>query len=144
MRVRDDRGAVLRSCRRIGDKELELDWREQGAFLKARSAGVPKWALGLDAGLLAWGCVWAGIGFPRIHTAARWAIYVGGLCFWIGAALVARKLAWPARFRGQRAACLGVGVCPACAYAIENAERDEDDCVVCPECGAAWRMRESA
>jgi hypothetical protein len=33
--------------------------------------------------------------------------------------------------------------CPSCAYKIGHAEAEGDGCVVCPECGAAWRMRDS-
>jgi hypothetical protein len=32
------------------------------------------------------------------------------------------------------------GVCYCCAYHIAPLPREEDRCVVCPECGAAWRV----
>lgn len=32
------------------------------------------------------------------------------------------------------------GRCPACAYPIGELEPEADGCVVCPECGAAWRV----
>jgi hypothetical protein len=32
------------------------------------------------------------------------------------------------------------GVCHACAYDIARCERDDDGCIVCPECGLAWRF----
>jgi len=30
--------------------------------------------------------------------------------------------------------------CPSCAYRIAGLEAEDDGCVVCPECGAAWRV----
>jgi hypothetical protein len=30
--------------------------------------------------------------------------------------------------------------CPSCAYGIGHAEAEADGCVVCPECGAAWKI----
>lgn len=31
-----------------------------------------------------------------------------------------------------------MGICPSCGYSLKHLNQD-DDCVVCPECGAAWR-----
>ncbi|MEO1278049.1 MAG: hypothetical protein AAFV77_03740 [Planctomycetota bacterium] len=33
------------------------------------------------------------------------------------------------------------GLCLACGYCITQIEPEADGCRVCPECGAAWRMR---
>jgi len=38
------------------------------------------------------------------------------------------------------AAMTRAGLCPACAYNINEIQPDPDGCTVCPECGAAWRM----
>lgn len=36
---------------------------------------------------------------------------------------------------------VAVGVCPACAYPLDReVEQEDDGCVVCPECGSAWRL----
>lgn len=32
------------------------------------------------------------------------------------------------------------GQCPACGYGVADMDVSEDGCVVCPECGGAWRM----
>jgi hypothetical protein len=32
------------------------------------------------------------------------------------------------------------GLCPSCAYKIDELVPEPDGCTVCPECGAAWRM----
>ena len=31
------------------------------------------------------------------------------------------------------------GRCPACAYPLAGLAPQADGCIVCPECGAAWR-----
>ncbi|HLP83448.1 MAG TPA: hypothetical protein VK157_03795 [Phycisphaerales bacterium] len=41
-----------------------------------------------------------------------------------------------------REAWKGAKRCPACRYDMRGLEPDEDDCTPCPECGAAWDMRE--
>jgi hypothetical protein len=41
-----------------------------------------------------------------------------------------------------RVALKARGRCPACRYDIRGLEPDEDACTRCPECGAAWDMRE--
>jgi len=38
------------------------------------------------------------------------------------------------------AAMTRAGLCPSCAYQIDEIEPDDDDCTVCPECGGAWRI----
>ena len=35
--------------------------------------------------------------------------------------------------------CLKWGVCASCGYALRDATEHEDGCVVCSECGAAWK-----
>ncbi len=32
------------------------------------------------------------------------------------------------------------GQCPACGYDVADIDADADGCIVCPECGGAWRM----
>lgn len=32
------------------------------------------------------------------------------------------------------------GLCPACAYRIDDCQPEADGCTVCPECGGAWRV----
>jgi len=47
----------------------------------------------------------------------------------------------PARTSREMAAgLLSCGRCPSCTYKIGHVVEDHDGCVVCPECGAAWRM----
>lgn len=34
------------------------------------------------------------------------------------------------------------GLCPSCAYRIDEIGPEPDGCTVCPECGAAWRIQD--
>jgi len=33
--------------------------------------------------------------------------------------------------------------CASCCYLLDDLEAAQDHCVVCPECGAAWRLKEA-
>ncbi len=49
----------------------------------------------------------------------------------------------PFRFREQRrvvAVYLAEQLCPSCAYSLAGIPGADDGCVVCPECGGAWRL----
>jgi hypothetical protein len=37
------------------------------------------------------------------------------------------------------APCLKWGVCASCGYSLRDALEQDDGCVVCSECGAAWK-----
>lgn len=34
---------------------------------------------------------------------------------------------------------LRIGRCPQCAYALQGLTTEDDGCIICPECAAAWR-----
>lgn len=36
-----------------------------------------------------------------------------------------------------------MGYCPSCDYPLDGLSRDADGCIVCPECGGAWRPGEA-
>ncbi len=38
---------------------------------------------------------------------------------------------------------IDAGYCPLCAFSLEGLAADDDGCVVCPECGAAWKRSEA-
>lgn len=40
----------------------------------------------------------------------------------------------------RRDAMLAAGLCASCAYAINEVRVQPDDCSICPECGAAWKL----
>lgn len=37
-------------------------------------------------------------------------------------------------------ACLRSAVCPSCGYSLAGVPAEEDGCVMCGECGGAWRV----
>lgn len=43
--------------------------------------------------------------------------------------------------RALASAVLGTGHCPSCHYEMRGLAAASDGCTVCPECGAAWRVR---
>lgn len=73
--------------------------------------------------------------FPRVISGA-----VGGMAGMIvtWAILHGRALAFTPLAR-LRPLLLRMDVCPACGHSIRNLPIAEDHCVVCPECGSAWR-----
>ncbi|RMH27676.1 MAG: hypothetical protein D6692_07305 [Planctomycetota bacterium] len=60
--------------------------------------------------------------------------------FGIPMALVSMRYGWRSA-RHARDAMLRHGLCPACAHGIAGIPPQGDGCVVCPECGAAWRVQ---
>ena len=36
-------------------------------------------------------------------------------------------------------AALSINRCPACVYSLSGQQAEPDGCIVCPECGGAWR-----
>jgi ribosomal protein L37AE/L43A len=43
------------------------------------------------------------------------------------------------RAEAIRRSSIRSGRCPSCGYPIDAIEPETDGCVVCPECGSAWR-----
>jgi hypothetical protein len=46
---------------------------------------------------------------------------------------------WFVRRRRAVGRCLRWGVCASCGYSLRDAIEHDDGCVVCSECGAAWK-----
>lgn len=55
------------------------------------------------------------------------------------ASLIAGQLILPATKSPTQGLYLDLGRCPQCAYRLSDLKSEHDGCVVCPECGAAWR-----
>lgn len=55
------------------------------------------------------------------------------------------QVGWRARLRRLhpqiRSTMINHDRCPACGYLLTTLQPDEDGCTVCPECGAAWRLK---
>ncbi|MEM7755204.1 MAG: hypothetical protein AAF297_06170 [Planctomycetota bacterium] len=46
-------------------------------------------------------------------------------------------LGWSAAWQDKMT--VRAGFCAVCRYRIDDLEPNEDECYLCPECGAAWR-----
>jgi len=117
-------------------------------------ATVPLW-LGLGVVALSVGSVfafdllrrWFGIELVpvyKIHSVRWWAeeLVVLGVVVGLPLFLIGATLTWSERRRvSQRAAtAVELGFCGGCGYDLRSLVAMEDGCVVCPECGAAWRL----
>ena len=84
---------------------------------------------------------------PFLVGAAGWArvltLVGAGVVSLGGVYLVHVFVARRAMARAVIAGALADGVCPGCRYPLEGLAPEADGCVVCPECGAAWRARET-
>ncbi len=54
-----------------------------------------------------------------------------GTSIWYGSRMTARI---------RIEALLDEAICPSCRYPIAGIPTAEDGCIICPECGAAWRL----
>jgi hypothetical protein len=56
----------------------------------------------------------------------------------LGAVVIMALLETQVHFDGVAAGRLAAGRCPKCLYNLTDLPPEEDECTVCPECGAAW------
>lgn len=93
--------------------------------------------IALLAGLVLTLIGWASIrmGFANAYT-------VSGVAL-LGLGVTVLAIAVPRRRRSDRrrlaSAIVRFGICPHCVYSLDGASVREDGCVLCPECGSAWR-----
>lgn len=124
------RDRFIRVCHRMGVLVVKSDSR--GAMT----------AFGIIVGVIGLALVVGGLAIGRAETFVL-------LFYGIPATLGAIGIIWGAqRFRPRMplvdadrlAAAIGAeGVCASCHYGLETLPVEGDGCVVCPECGAAWR-----
>jgi len=69
---------------------------------------------------------------------AEW--FVLGVAVPAGLMLLGAGLLGDGWRRARGRALVRLGRCGVCLYALEGLEPEGDGCVVCPECGAAWRV----
>jgi len=137
----DDRGAVV--TRVIGANELykKLGWREQTAFGQLmQKRAVASTVSGVGAMVV----------FVQFVLAPIVGYIDGGIelftVVWMaGGGTIVTVLLWVVFLRTRKPALLSAakrfGYCGQCGYGLRDVAGAEDDgCVVCPECGAAWRV----
>ncbi|MFG0284931.1 MAG: hypothetical protein ACF8R7_10960 [Phycisphaerales bacterium JB039] len=87
------------------------------------------------------GVIWAAImvgSCSRLPTATD---FLKALGFASAGAVILWGLHAPiarARARAAGLACLRAGLCAACGHSLAGLTKEADECVTCPECGAAW------
>ena len=127
------RERFIRVCHRLNVLVLAADNR------------VAMTALGVIVGLVGVLLIAGGIAIGRADSIVMF-------FYGVPATLGAVGLIWGAqRFRPRMplvdanllARAIGAeGLCAACHYGLEAIPVEDDGCVVCPECGAAWRREE--
>lgn len=136
-RPRDDRG---RPCREPAT--LPAGAVHQGVGGGSRRV-VSYYALvGVSAGMmaLAWTLVIDPVivGATGVRTRAWGAAIAASVVALLTDRALARRIA-RGKWNRIRELALSARACPACGYALEGLTPETDGCVVCPECGAAWR-----
>ena len=65
--------------------------------------------------------------------------FVGFSIWMVILALIYSRVHWRSTTRGMRA-ILRIGRCPSCLYELDGVPTEADGCIVCPECGGAWKI----
>jgi uncharacterized Zn finger protein (UPF0148 family) len=89
--------------------------------------------LGVLAGMVILGTVGAALSWPL------WSVQAGGPLGFVGGTTLAAVLERKKSAQAARRQMLSCGHCPVCAFPIATLPPEADGCIVCPECGAAWR-----
>ena len=143
----DARGARHRCCpvhkayRAYGKSRSDIIWRGNTCSFWLSLLGfsfliyVPALAL-TRLLLLSIGLSMNGL---KVSTDDAGRLLFGWLFFGLLFGLFLNRYAWK---NPQRAvlAMTQVGLCPSCAYRIDEIGPEPDGCTVCPECGGAWRL----
>jgi hypothetical protein len=97
------------------------------------------WTVFMTLGAVGYAAATRAAGRPLLHASnaatllGSCAIYLVGLASLLPAVVAERR-------RHARALSTQ-GRCGACGYDLAHTRAADDNCRVCPECGAAWRMR---
>lgn len=144
---RDDRGAVrkvplcaLREFFTLAERgsaeEALRYWRWRYWMRRAADSGFVRGAMGALTIYVMWQ---RALEWHQLH----WAYSLGALTVPLCLALMVlfwRRLNAISIRRADRKFAAARPVCIACGYDLSGLGAAEDGCIVCPECGAAWRM----
>ncbi|MBX3315900.1 MAG: hypothetical protein KF902_03440 [Phycisphaeraceae bacterium] len=90
-----------------------------------------------SAACAAWAAVYVG---TRGHPLPfRITAGVGVISLVIVGSYFRRRAGFRKGLREVRRVMLDATLCPSCTHSLEGLPRQDDGCVVCPECGCAWR-----
>jgi len=148
----DDRGRRVRIARLICwdvSKYCGADLTKSGLRNLQRASFLRSWA-----GILL--ATWAGVALVLfvLLLGSRWYLEFGiiqrlllAVVYFLAAGVLvpASILRWSRGLDARliRSVFLRVQRCPSCRSNIREVEIDADRCVVCTECGAAWRLKEA-
>lgn len=162
--MRDDRGNRL-SAKPL--RELRATIRAAGAGrafgrgLRSRIPLAARWLL-ITSALMVFLSLGSVLGFDllrqvfdfelqptyRIYSFRWWAEELVKTGILLGVPLLLVSMLVYRTLRGQAplraAVAVELGFCGGCGYRLTGLERAHDHCVVCPECGAAWRATHEA
>jgi len=140
--IKDDRGAThppmnLRELKKSADDPTSAR-HDLAKYLKdVVRAEAPRG--GLVAWLIPLGVIVIGAGVAGLALSARGKFDVPFFPFIIVAIVVSRVLA-KRRIGGEIARTIvAEGICGSCGYSLRSMMPSDDGCVVCAECGAAWK-----
>jgi len=124
-------GTSKKSADPISRDEARLTvFIETGGTIIGLAVGLLLWDRLVSKMLAGWFTPWSNVIGPSVMA------MVFGLVFWRVSLTLARRRRWPK----VSALFLAQGKCAGCGYGLYGLEPMSDDgCVVCPECGAAWR-----
>ncbi len=145
VRIEDDRGKRVPLVKRgaIGEGLSDFRRRELRTRIPVDRMKLLVLALVLIGAGMAGRVAWLAISGQPIFVGGIWMILRENL--WIPVWLVAMSANMfrtnPAVDYTERVVspCLKWGVCASCGYTLRDAKAQEDGCVVCSECGAAWK-----
>jgi hypothetical protein len=141
--MRDDRGrrGVALARRRHIRQSIPAAGR-RGLSIEADRAIPLRQRIVLKSAILLFGAAFLSVPFMNMTGwMPAWVQNLTDLVY-VGSALMLLVLGtlYAARFQeAQRRELIRRGYCPACCYRIGQVPSQGDGCVICPECGAAWK-----
>lgn len=145
VRVRDDRGALVPLVKRsaIGEGLSDFKRRELRSRVPIDRMKVLVIVLVGVAALMTARVAWQVIQGRPVFVGGGWHVARENLWVfvWIFTLVVNGARGSPNADYAARIVpqCLKWGVCASCGYTLRDAAAQEDGCVVCSECGAAWK-----
>jgi hypothetical protein len=138
---RDDRGKPARLLgaspfRPAPSAEDATSRREVRRSIGRRTSPADIGCLALFVGyicLLAFSGLITGTRWPKSGTLLTAAFFLAAGLLWTWSAARVNNS------RGIARDLIAKGLCPQCGYSFAGVQPQEDGCVVCPECEAAWR-----
>lgn len=107
-------------------------------------AGSKRFAISYAAGAFSGAAVLAAIALivdARIFGEWRILVILSVMIVGLGAVLTyGGSIGRAGREEVAREGMLLIGRCPSCTYSLAGCAVEADECTVCPECGAAWRI----